>query len=287
VSTHRINENKLQAVKKLPTLPTIATQLLELLGHVEVSMQEISRLMEVDPAITAQILKVANSAYYGLRSKVDTVPRALVVLGVNEITNIILSLSLFKSFPNAGASDFDRKAFWTHSGVVGFLSRFFAQRFAVPTHGEEFTAGLMHDIGKIVLDQYFHEAFHEAIVQMEGHTEPGWQIERNLLGMNHADVGAWLGTRWEIPQNILEAVARHHEPQGAGVIAALVHLADLFAIRAGYGCNDRPQDIAASPAWGMLKVDYASLDHPDLDYSIQLEIEKAAEFLTITLPKLV
>jgi hypothetical protein len=143
----------------------------------------------------------------------------------------------------------------------------------------------MHDIGKIVLDQYFHEAFHEAIVQMEGHTEPGWQIERNLLGMNHADVGAWLGTRWEIPQNILEAVARHHEPQGAGVIAArFISPTSLPSVPATAATTVRKTSPPRPP--GHAEGGLPSLD-PRLDYSIQLEIEKAAEFLTITLPKLV
>jgi len=291
MARHSIDERKLQAIDNLPTLPTVATQLLEMLGRMEVSMQEISRLMEVDPAITAQILKIANSAYYGLRIKVDTVPRALVVLGVNEITNIILSLSLFKSFPSVGAADFDRKVFWSHSAVVGFLCRFLAQEFNVPTHGEEFTAGLMHDIGKIVVDQHFHAGLLEVVARMSDSGRQCWEVEREVLGLSHAEVGAFLGRRWEIPGNILEAVLLHHQPATAAgdvKLTALVHLADVIAVRGGYhqAYNRWQPELSDSTAWELLGVDAAAIDWTALDGIIERQIEKAAEFISVTLPKM-
>ena len=280
---------KLRAIDNLPTLPTIATQLLELLGRMEVSMHEISRLMELDPAITAQILKVANSAYYGLRISVDTVQRALVVLGVNEITNIILSLSLFKSFPSSTAAEFDQSVFWAHSGVVGFLCRTLANEFSIPAHGEEFTAGLMHDIGKIVIEQHFNRELQEIAVEMSASGDAGWLVEKRILQMDHADIGAYLGTRWEIPSNIREAILYHHEPAQATEdqrLTALVHLADMFAVGAGYQqkYDGWTPDVKTSPAWSLLGVDPADIDWPHLEAAVREQIERASAFLSVALP---
>jgi HD-like signal output (HDOD) protein len=281
-----IDRERLDAIESLPTLPTVATQLLEMLGHSEISLNEISRLMEQDPSITAQVLRVANSAIYGLRRKASTVQQALVVLGVNEAANIILSLSLFKTFTYLREADFDLKEFWLHCGIVGYLSRFLARKFNISMYGEEFTAGLMHDLGKIVFAQYFHEDFLDVIDYLAEHPIPSHEAERTVLGVTHNEIGYWLGLRWGIPVHILEAIRWHHEPDQAvdqRNLVAIVALADIYALRNAnlrYDEQFRP-DPVTSEAWRMLNVNLDADALQEVEDEVIREIEKAGEFLAM------
>jgi HD-like signal output (HDOD) protein len=282
----RIDMERLESIDSLPTLPTVATQLLENLGQVEVSLGAISKVMEQDPSITTQVLRIANSAYYGQRTRIDTVQRALVVLGVNEVINIILSLSLFKTFSYLREADFDLKEFWFHCGIVAYLSRHLAKRFNLRTHGEEFTAGLMHDLGKIVFAQYFHEDFLDVIDYLGEHHVPSHEAEKTVLGVSHNEIGYWLGMRWGIPAELLESIQWHHEPEKAKDFretVALIHLADIHALRSTRGRYDIgwTPDPHSSTAWGMLGIDYNESEITELEGEIARETEKAMEFLSV------
>ena len=276
---------KLQQINNLPTLPTVATQLLEMLGEEMVSINDISKLMERDPAITAQILKVSNSAYYGLRKEIDTVPRALIVLGVNEIANIILSLSLFKTFTNVDDTEFDIKTFWKHSGVVAYLSRFLAREFELDTHGEEFTAGLMHDLGKIILDQYYHDDYKEVIKEMRNLKLTSSEAEKNVLGFNHAKVGNWLSKKWRIPKNISKAILYHHDPNNCSepLLPTLVNIADNMVI--DFHIHQKflikRNKYEDNPNYNLINIDNDKIASEEFRDKIKGEIDKALEFVAV------
>jgi len=277
------NFELLDNIERLPTLPTTATQLLELLATDTKSLQAVSELMENDPSITAEVLKISNSAFYGLRKEVDTVSRALVVLGVNEIVNIILSLSLFKTFPTSIGTEFDLKVFWKHSLVVAYLSRLFARIFNIRTHGEEFTAGLMHDIGLIVLNQYFNNEFQETVYNMIQEEMPSYRAEQKVFKTDHAAIGYWLSSKWNLPGSITEAIRFHHSPELSpnNQLPALINLADEFT-------NSRAfhQDYLSSfgnpyenQVWSLLGIDPDKIDREKLELNIDEEIDKAAQFV--------
>jgi HD-like signal output (HDOD) protein len=281
-----IDRERLDKIESLPTLPTVATQLLEMLGRSEVSLNEISRLMEQDPSITAQVLKVANSALYGLSRRTSTVQQALVVLGVTEAANIILSLSLFRTFAYFKEADFDLKEFWRHCGIVGYLAKFLTRRFRLESSGEEYTAGLMHDLGKIIFAQYFHEDFLEVVEYLQEHSMPSHEAEYRILGVTHNEAGYWLGLRWGFPARIMEAIRWHHAPENATEfpkIAAVTALADLYALRCNpmaYEANWKP-DTRDSKAWEILGLQLTGDEFVQLEEEILKEIEKAVEFLSV------
>ena len=150
-------EKKLDSINNIPTLPSLASQLLELLGSVDVSMTKISKIMEVDPSMTAKVLKTVNSAYYGLRKKVDTLRMAFVILGLNEVSDIVLGLSVVQTFSTKTNTEFDLKRFLEHSAITANITKKITKTFRIPTHGEEFTAGILHNIGKTIIHQYLEE----------------------------------------------------------------------------------------------------------------------------------
>jgi putative nucleotidyltransferase with HDIG domain len=279
-------EKKLDRIDNLPTLPTLASQLLELLGKTDVSMNQISKLMTVDPAITAKVLKIANSAYYGLRKKVDTLRMALVVLGVNEVSNIILGISLFKVFDNKGDNqNFNHDKFWEHSAVTGHICRYLAKKLGIRMHGEEFTAGLLHDIGKIILDQYFHETFNEALITANNSGEALIDAEQLIVGTNHCEIGSWLAAKWKIPAYISEAIMYHHKPEKANInpeLTAIVSLGDLFAKANGVNLTNEEDvefKIKYSSAWKILKPYTRGLDLVEFNQSLHNEIITAKELI--------
>ncbi|MDD3050940.1 MAG: HDOD domain-containing protein, partial [Candidatus Cloacimonetes bacterium] len=151
-------------IRELPTLPIVAVKLLELLRDDNSTLKEITDVMSIDPPIATTVLKVANSVLYALPQRVDSLRRAFVILGANEITNIVLSVSFARTFPwTKGSIYFDRKKYWEHSVVTGYITRLLAKELGIVTHGEEYTAGLIHDIGKIIMDQFFHKEFVQVI----------------------------------------------------------------------------------------------------------------------------
>lgn len=228
----------LSRIDNLPTLPAVASELLKMLGDINVSMAHISRLMTNDPAITAKVLKIANSAYYSLRKQVDTLRMALVVLGVNEITNIIVGLSLVKLFSDDKSEVFNRSDFWKHNVYTAHFSKAISKAFALPYHGEEFTAGLMHDIGKIIQDQYFHDDFIDAIVTFkQTHGLNILELEKSTIGATHQELGLWLAEAWKIPGNIQQVIHYHHLPQLANAEKPLVCVVDIANLWANYICD--------------------------------------------------
>lgn len=275
----------LAGIDNLPTLPLIASELLKMLGNFTVSMASISKIMSNDPSITAKVLKIANSAYYSLRKKVDTLRMALVVLGVNEITNIIVSLSLVKMFKAEKNELFDHSVFWKHNVYTAHFSRTLSKYISLPYHGEEFTAGLMHDIGKIVEDQYFHDDFMYALAAFRN--TPGLdklELEKSYIGANHQDLGLWIAEVWKIPKNIQHVIRYHHNPENAEDDKDLVCVVFLSNLFANYFSNEKDykrdfDNIQNTHAWGHLNKKKA-LNLDEIMPLLSKEIEIADTFIS-------
>ncbi len=281
-----INEiqSVLGRIDNLPTLPMVASELIRILGNSTTSMGQISELMNNDQAITAKVLKIANSAYYGIRNKVDTLRTALVILGVNEITNIVIGVSLIKVFDNEAKGLFDHKSFWKHSVYTAHISRWLSKTFTIPFHGEEFTSGLIHDIGKIILDQYFHPEFVNICKYMELFPQDQiYDIEQKVLGATHMELGFWLADKWKIPQHIQTGILYHHKPEKAPDNTELCCLVNIANVMSNYQVNSERYErgfieIPKSFAWEKLckirKIDFESIKE-----NLPEEMEKANAFI--------
>jgi len=291
VNRKKINiTEKLNSIDNLPTLPTIASQLLDLLGDNNSSMMSIARIISADPSLTSKVLRIANSAYYGMRKKIDTIKLSLVILGIEEVTNIILSISLFKTFQSdTSSSSLDLEKFWEHSLATAHISRLLCRILRIRMHGEEFTAGLIHDIGKIIFEQYFFDDYCEINDKIIKEKLINYKVEEDILGVNHMDVGAWLAEKWKLPSNLVESIRFHHFPKLAEespILSAVVSLADKFVKQneIGQSINFEEINLENAEAWQIIKEyspRYLELDIEKTIESINKEIEKIPSFLSV------
>ncbi len=201
-----------EKIIQLPTLPTIVTQLIALVGDPRSSARQVGQLVSTDQALTVKILKVANSAFYGFAREIATVQLAIVVLGLEMVKNLGLSVTVLKRF-SSGAEHrlFDRQQFWEHSISCGVAGRMLARRFGYRVADQAFVAGILHDIGKLILIEYFADEFIEALEMAESEEISIAQAEERVLGVTHAEVGGWLAEKWNLPESLVEAISYHHD----------------------------------------------------------------------------
>jgi len=278
-------QNRIKAIANLPTLPHIASRLMRIVNSPDTSANTIAAAVAQDVSLSARVLRLANSAFYGIPQTINTLNHAVVILGFKIIETMVLSLTVFDMFSNRGGREtlFDRKVFWKHSLRCGVISRLLAFRrrkvFALDPEAA-FCAGLLHDIGKIVMEQYMNADFHKALHQARMYDTGSFEAEKNVLGYTHCDVASWLTGAWSLPDEILQPLVYHHEPMEAPVNADAVmvcHIADIVSKIEG----DRlPQETAGAlkPKLGMLGL--SAHDLTDIFEEIPSEMEKASLFIT-------
>jgi len=292
-----MNSEKLEQIKQqilsigdLPTLPHIALEVSRLANLSNSGMSDLVRIIHNDPALTTKVLKIANSAFYGMPKRIESLNMALVVLGMREINHLVTSICIFKAFPAVqGRPTFDRERFWEHSAGCGEIAKVIAHKLSIRSYGAEFTAGLLHDIGKIVLDQYFHDDFLAALEISHDENIPMAVAEERVLGVSHTHIGAWLSQMWNLPPNLVDVIVFHHEPTDSkeyNTLCALIHLSDAFCKQLGIGFSgDEVQvSLETDPAWSALKKVNPQIDEIDVgQFLLEIEsgVERAREFVRI------
>jgi len=268
-----------QSVIGLPTLPTVVSKMLKIIDNRRTSADTLARLISSDQALTAKVLKLANSAYYGYQREISTVNMAIVVLGFNAVKEMGLGLSVIDVFKNplSGAAGFDAVKFWEHSAACGVASRMLSKNSGSRFSGEAYVAGLLHDMGKLILNQYFGEDFFNVL--KEAQTSDLESAETALLGVSHGEVGAWLAEKWNLPAIICETLKYHHEPWNAAIdpsFVAFVTVADLLCHRTGMGNSGRSSPPQYDERlWDIFSKAAMPLDESDL---VQLQSDLLAEF---------
>jgi HD-like signal output (HDOD) protein len=266
----------------LPTLPSMLQNINRLMLNPRTSAKEVAQLISSDPAIASKVLRVVNSSFYGFPNRISTITHAIVILGFNTVKSIVLSSTIFDVFKGDKSNQlFDRNDFWRHSVGCGASSRAVGRVIGYSALEEIFIAGLLSDIGKIVLDQFLHEHFVRVIEQTRTTNCLLAKAEQDILGVTHAEVGAWLFEKWNMSKGLIEAIRHHHNPALAGEhqrLAAIVHLADILvrAIRFGSG-GDRKIPAISETAWQSLGLEPGQFDQLLTDTGE--EIEKAMVFL--------
>lgn len=229
-----------QRIVDLPTLPIVVPQVLRLVEDHRSSAGDLARVIGSDQALTTRILRLANSAFYGFRREIVTINHAVVLLGFDTVKSIVLAATVFETLRDGEvASSFDREQFWLHVGSAAAAARLIAKSLRVADPEAAFVGGLLHDVGKVVLDRFFYRRYAEAARLAAERPCLIREAETNIFGVNHAEVGRWLAERWRFPAAIVEPVAFHHRPAAATpdhrALTAVVHLADLVTRNAGIG----------------------------------------------------
>jgi putative nucleotidyltransferase with HDIG domain len=237
----------LRDIKSLPTLPDVATQVLEMTENPDVSPRDLTDLVECDPAIATRLLRLVNSPFFGVRGTVTSVQQALVFVGVSNLRNLVLSTAVMELFDDNGSvGSFNRKDLWLHSVATAITARTLAKDLRLMDPEIAFTAGLIHDVGKVVIDRHFHDDFVRIIELLDAHQATMADVETAVLGLDHSEIGLFLAERWNLPEALREAVGFHHDPCHAPTqaqLAALVALADHLAreLRVGTGGGMDPK----------------------------------------------
>jgi putative nucleotidyltransferase with HDIG domain len=221
-----------ESIISLPTLSTVVSKMIQLVDNPKTSASSLARLIYTDQALTARILKLANSAYYGFPREISTVKMAIVVLGFNTVKEMGLSLSVFEVFKGVdNDTTFDISRFWQHSIGCGSAARMLGRRLNYHLTGEAFVAGLLHDIGKIIFRQYLSKEFMTIINRVSKGEVDLDEAEMNIIGTTHSQVGAWLAEKWNLPRIIVDGIAFHHAPWDAQedrILVAIVSVADYL-----------------------------------------------------------
>jgi putative nucleotidyltransferase with HDIG domain len=225
---------KVQTIIQLPALPTIAMEVVELVDNPKTSASKLGKVISTDQALTAKVLKIANSPFYGFPKKISTIDFAIIVLGFDALKEIIISISLVSSLQKKSDAYLNARAFWDHSISTGVVARRLARDLGYRVSGEVFVGGLLHDMGISVLHRYFNNEFKRIVDIAREMNLSFLEAEESVLGTTHAEVGAWLAERWNLPDHLIEALALHHNPSRATRnpdLVALIHCADVLVGR--------------------------------------------------------
>jgi|ERR1035437_514874 HD-like signal output (HDOD) protein len=230
----------------LPSIPQIITEVSVLLDNDRTSAADLCKVISQDQGIVTKILAVANSPLYGLPRRVSTIEFAVVIIGFEHIKNILVALSLVEAFKSRTTPNWNQSGYWTHSLLTATAAKRIADDLHYPKSGEVFTAGLLHDLGLIVLQRYLNSEF--KLIHKKVHEEQFSYLsaEEFVLNFTHQDIAEFLLEKWNFPPYISESVLFHHTPSSssnkARVLASLIHLADYMTQKLNIGSFEWDND---------------------------------------------
>jgi HD-like signal output (HDOD) protein len=226
---------------ELPTMPEVLVKLNDVIARPETSAPDVAKVISADPSVSTNILRIVNSAYYGLQVRVASVSLAVSVLGFNMTKKVALKAAVFSVFGNRREQlqHFDPAAFWKHAVFTGVAARAIAAQappFADMHPEDAYIAGLLHDIGKIILIEKCTPRYLAMLGNAVQQGRPEAEVEREDFGFTHADVGSVLAIKWSLPEDLAIAIRYHHFPSQDPFhrsLSSLIHLADHLAWSAG------------------------------------------------------
>ena len=257
-------EQAVARLKDLPALPLVVSELLASFDDPDVELAQLAGKIAHDQALAAKTLRLANSSFYGLQSRVRTIGQAIQVLGFDSVRALVVGAGVIGGFEAGREQGFDYDGFWRHAIGTALCARALARQGAAPAANPElaFVAGLLHDLGRLVLVTRFPEHYAQVLARRALRDCELLLAEREVLGIDHAQVGRALGQHWKIPEPICRAIANHHQPmrQDEGELPALVHVANVIAH--GLDLADQEDDqvpALVQGAWDSLRLDDAVL----------------------------
>lgn len=271
-------------VKSLPTLPDVIHKVLSLVQGEDATAKTLGDLISYDQAISARLLKVANSAYYGFVREIATVQHAIVALGFREVRSLVLGITVFDAMKKSSReASIIREDFWMHSVGCALAGQIICKKVEGVDADIAFTSSILHDIGKLVLDGFFTLEYGGVLEKVKKNGISMVEAESEIMGFTHADVGGWLCERWKFPLTLVSPVSFHHQLEKAEAdfikVTSVAHLADVLCKRAHIGSGGDDKIHPAHP----LAMEHLELKEEDLEpiaEELLEEEEKVKAFLS-------
>ncbi|MFB3924430.1 MAG: HDOD domain-containing protein [Syntrophales bacterium] len=273
----------LRSIKQMPAFPVTAQKVAAVMGNPDYSIAQVVNIIKYDPSITANLLRICNSAYFGVRH-IGSLHDAVVFLGQENVLRAIQVSGISRFFKKARGYGLDGAELWKHAVGVALMTQIISRKISGRDDSKLFTSGLLHDIGKIILGEFVDDSLRKIWNLVSNHGYSFIRAEEEVIGMNHADVGGRIAAQWNFPQEIKDTITFHHRPDlmGAGdnKFCWMVYLADQVCLMMGIGGGD---DGLAY--WGLKEViDLLKIRQKDLEASIielMKDMENAKELIAL------
>jgi putative nucleotidyltransferase with HDIG domain len=249
----------ISTVGDLPSVPALASEVMKLVESPNASGEDLRRVIDKDPAVAARILKVANSSLYGFSRAIETLSHAIALLGFRTVRNLVMAASLRQTFKHFGLTE---KLLWEHATLAGVVAMRLASHPSIKHDAEEaFTAGLLHDLGKIAFNNSSREQYGKVVARVYNEGLSFVAAEREEFGFDHAELGACVADKWRLAESLVTAIRYHHSPEALEKLegkqrrlTALTTVTTASCTRLGVGRRTPVEGLVlhALPAWGAL-----------------------------------
>lgn len=276
----------IESIDQLPSFPAIVTKLIKVVNSPDSSAEDAAKLIEKDPGLTSKMIRLANSAFYGIPRSISSVSSAVVILGFNTIRSLVLSASVMKMFSGTQKSAIDKERFWMHSITTAMAAKIIVRHYInirMMDPESAFCSGILHDIGKLIFNEYMGNEYLEAYKFAQQNNISLYDAETRVLGVNHAEIGKIISDKWALPLDLEYSLVYHHDPGSADQLndlIAIIHFADTLAHDVGASFwENEPVPISKSSFRTILRV--SDSDYQKIKESLVENLEKSDEFFSI------
>lgn len=276
----------IESIDNLPSFPAIVSRLIKVVNSPESSAEDAAELIERDPGLTSKMIRLANSAFYGIPRSISSVSSAVVILGFNTIRSLVLSASVMKLFSGSQKQAIDKELFWKHSIVSAMAAKIIVRHFInvrMMDPESAFCSGILHDIGKLIFNEFMNDEYVEVRNFAEKNNISMLDAETKILGINHAEICKVVSDKWSLPLDLEYSLVYHHNPAAADKLhelIAIVHFADILAHEVGATLWDSETKPSQ---WNdyrtVLKV--SDSDYTIIRQTLEDSMEKSLEFFSI------
>ncbi len=290
--SHDYYRDQINGLTRIPSLPLIATELMQATSDDKLSVNQLLPIIEKDPPLAMKVLKIANSAYYGMHRRVESLRHALVIIGMKELGDLSIGFSVMSTLSDPNdPSGLEWNKLWEHSAGVGHIAQMLQETLGIQTSSSPYALGLLHDVGKIILYRLEPETYIKIIDYAITNATSSEEAENHFLGIDHMTVGGWVAEKWQLPDSIQNAIKYHHSPDEveeteSRTATALVQLADIIANlqSISFGKTFQRSIITDEVAWKILKdvsPKLAELDFEHFIMSVEDEVMVIKDFIRL------